>query len=628
MLDFPRWKYLLVALVLLFSAFYALPNLYPQDPSVQITGDKSVSIDAALAGRVQGMLQASHIPFKSVAVEGKNVIVRLPDSDTQIKAEDLLRPALGEISSSYTVALNLASTVPHWLTVIGGKPMTLGLDLQGGVHFLMQVDQAAVREKRENSYAEEVRTALRDKQVRFVDVSRSAGGVTVQLKNGDDRTTALNVLSRELPKLKFTEGEDGVSLSGAVSPEELKSIADSAIEQNVTTLRNRINGLGVAEPIIQRQGSDRIVVQLPGVQDTAKAKEVLGGTSTLEARAVIEGNAIEALRSGNVPPEARIYYQREVGPDGKHLPIMLSKRVIVTGDQLESATPGFDQQSGHPKVDIKLDSSGGKRMFEFTLDNVGKRMAWVFIERRPSTHMVDGKEVRSVEITQEVLNAATIQGVFGKEFQTTGLAPDEAAQLATQLKAGALAAPVDIVEERVIGPSLGRENIEAGRKAVMLGFLLVCALMIFYYRMFGVISVTALLVNLILLIALLSVFSATMTMPGIAGIVLTLGMSIDGNVLICERIREELRLGNSPVSSIKTGYERAWTVILDANVAKIIAAIALFSFGSGPVRGFAAVLFLGVLTSVFTSVTVSRALATLVYGHHRKVKRVSVGGGF
>jgi preprotein translocase subunit SecD len=628
MLEFPRWKYILVALVLLFSAFYALPNLYPQDPAVQIAGDKSVTIDSALASRVQGMLQASHIPFKKVAVEGSNVIVRVADTDTQIKAETMLSGGLGNVSKGYTVALNLAPTVPSWLVKIGGKPMTLGLDLQGGVHFLMQVDQASVREKRENQYADEARAALRDKQIRFTDISRSADGVIIQLKNTADKAAALSVLSQDLPKLKFTEAEDGLSLHGAVSAEELKKIADNAIEQNVNTLRNRINGMGVAEPVIQRQGSDRIVVQLPGVQDTAKAKDALGGTSTLEYRAVIDGNALEAARTGNVPPEARIYYMRELGPGGQRIPILLSKRVIVSGDQLVDATPGFDQQSGRPDVSIKLDSAGGKRMFDHTLENVGKRMAVVFIERKPTTHTVDGKEVRSVEITQDVLNAATIQGVFGKDFHTTGLDPDEASKLAEQLKAGALAAPVDIVEERVIGPSLGRDNIEAGRKAVTLGFLLVCALMIFYYRGFGMISVAALLINLILLIACLSVLGATMTMPGIAGIVLTLGMSIDGNVLICERIREELRLGNSPISSIKTGYERAWTVILDANVAKVISALALFSFGSGPVRGFALVLLFGVVTSVFTSVTVSRALSTLVYGHGRKVKRISVGGGF
>ena len=628
MLEFPRWKYILVALVLLFSAFYALPDLYTQDPAVQITAGKGVVIDDALATRVKGLLQAGHVPYKQVAIEGTSLMVRLTDTDIQTRAEELLRPALGEVSNSYTVALNLASTVPHWLTAIGGKPMTLGLDLQGGVHFLMQVDQASVREKRENQYADEVRASLRDKQIRFTDVARSGDGVSIQLKNTADKTAALNLLSRELPKLKFTEGSDGLSLHGAVTAEELKSIADAAIEQNVSTLRNRINGLGVAEPVIQRQGADRIVVQLPGVQDTAEAKRKLSATATLEYRAVVDGNPIEAARTGIVPPDARIYYMRELGPGGQRVPILLSKRVIVSGDQLVDATPGFDQQSGRPKVDIKLDSAGGKHMFDFTLENVGKRMAVVFIERKPATRIVDGKEVRSVEITQDVLNAATVQGVFGKDFQTTGLEPAEANDLAQQLKAGALAAPVDIVEERVIGPSLGRDNIEAGRKAVTLGFLLVCALMIFYYRGFGVISVAALLINLILLIACLSVLGATMTMPGIAGIVLTLGMSIDGNVLICERIREELRLGNSPISSIKTGYERAWTVILDANVAKVISALALFSFGSGPVRGFALVLLFGVITSVFTSVTVSRALATLVYGHNRKVKRISVGGGF
>ncbi len=627
MLEFSRWKYALVALILLFAATYAMPNFYSQDSAVQVSANRGFTVDAALVGRVSALLKQHAIPYKNVDLEGSSLMVRLRDGEAQLKAADLVRPELGD---GYTVALNLASTVPSWLTAIGAKPMTLGLDLQGGVHFLMEVDQNAARTKREDAYADEIRAILREAKIRYGDVSRSGDGVLVRLNTASERPKALTLLARGLPKLVFTEIEDGngQSLRGTVTPEEIKAIADGAIEQNVTTLRNRINSLGVAEPIIQRQGSQRIVVQLPGVQDTVAAKNALGATATLEYRAVVEGDALGAMNGGPVPPGARLYFRRAQTPGGPRIPVLLSKRTIVTGDQLVDATPGFDQQSGQPDVSVKLDSIGGKRMFEHTLDNVGKPMAIVYIERRPQTKIVDGKEVRSSIETQEVISVATINGVFGRDFQTTGLDPAEAEQLAKQLKSGALAAPVDIVEERVIGPSLGRDNIEAGRKAVEIGFLLVCALMIVYYRVFGVISVLSLFFNLLLLSACLSVLGATMTMPGIAGIVLTLGMAIDGNVLICERIREELRLGNSPVSSIKTGYERAWTVILDSNVAKIIAALALFSFGSGPVRGFALVLLFGVATSMYTSVTVSRAMATLVYGHGRKTKRISVGGGF
>ncbi len=627
MLEFSRWKYTLVALILLFAATYALPNLFPQDAAVQVSANRGHTVDQALVGQVTALLKQHSIAYKLVDVEGTSLMVRLRDPETQIKAADLVRPTLGD---GYTVALNLASTVPSWLSAIGGKPMTLGLDLQGGVHFLMEVDQAAARTKREDAYADEIRAILRDDKIRYGDVSRSGDGIIVRLNEAGDRPKAMTLLGRGLPKLVFAEIEDGEgkSLRGSVTPEEIKAIADGAIEQNVTTLRNRINSLGVAEPIIQRQGSQRIVVQLPGVQDTVAAKNALGATATLEYRAVVDGDALGAMKGGPVPPGARLYFRRPITPGGPKIPVLLSKRTIVTGDQLVDATPGFDQQSGQPDVSVKLDSIGGKRMFQHTLDNVGKPMAIVYIERRPQTRIVDGKEVRSSIETQEVISVATINGVFGRDFQTTGLDPAEAEQLAKQLKSGALAAPVDIVEERVIGPSLGRDNIEAGRKAVEIGFLMVCVLMIFYYRVFGVISVLSLFFNLLLLTACLSVLGATMTMPGIAGIVLTLGMAIDGNVLICERIREELRLGNSPVSSIKTGYERAWTVILDSNVAKIIAAVALFSFGSGPVRGFALVLLFGVATSMYTSVTVSRAMATLVYGHGRKTKSISVGGGF
>lgn len=625
MLDFPKWKYALVFLILSFSVLYFLPNLFPQEPAVQVSANRGGSIDASLQERVSTLLKANGVNAKSVAIEKSNLLIRLADADEQIKVSDLVRPELG---GGYTVALNLANTVPDWLVKIGAKPMTLGLDLQGGVHFLMQVDQKSALDKRENAYADEIRGDLRDNKFSSYDVTRSIDGISIAFKTEKEKQRAQSLLSVDYPRLVFADApnSNGLVLRGKVTEAELKAISDGAIEQNVTTLRNRINSLGVSEPIIQRQGADRIVVQLPGLQDTTAAKNTLGATATLEYRAQLgdDQQARTALDTGIVPPEARLYFWRSASPNEPRRPILLSRRVIVSGDQLVDATPGLDSQTGQPMVSIKLNGAGGKRMLNHTLDNVGKPMAIVYIERRPMTRIVDGKEVRSAEIIEEVINSARINGVFGKDFQTTGLDPKEADSLAKQLKAGALAAPVDIVEERVIGPSLGQKNIAAGKQAIIYGFIAVVLLMIIYYKLAGVIAVIALFFNLVLLTALLSVLGATMTMPGIAGIVLTLGMAIDGNVLIIERIREELRAGNTSIASIKAGFERAWTVILDSNVAKIIAGISLFSFGSGPVRGFAVVLIFGVLTSMFTSVTLTRALTTLVYGHGRKVTKVSV----
>lgn len=628
MLDFPRWKYALVALVLLFAVFYSLPNIYPQDAAIQVSANRGASIDAALVERVRGVLEARQLSPKSFEQqEGQgatpaSVLVRLPSPEEQLIAADLVRAELGD---RYTVALNLAPTVPAWLQAIRARSMTLGLDLQGGVHFLMEIDQNAAVEKRENGFADDIRVLLREKNLQYTRVDRTPNGIVVQLRRAEDRDAAATEIAGRVTDLQLTEGTEPTQLIGRMREEVLNQILADALEQNVGTLRNRINELGVAEPVITRQGNTRIVVQLPGVQDTAQAKRILGSTATLEYRAQVDGNAQEARDGGRVPPEAKLYYTRELGPDGRPLPVLLNKRVITSGDQLVNAVSQLDPQSGTPAVSVTLNAVGGQRMLEFTRENVGRGMGVVFIERRPETRIVNGEEVRSVRITEEVISLANIQGVFSNQFQTTGLnSPEEAAQLALLLRAGSLAAPVDIVEERVVGPSLGAENIEAGARAVVLGFLMVCALMIVYYKGFGLISVFALFMNLLLLAAVLSVAGATLTMPGIAGIVLTLGMAIDGNVLIIERIREELRAGNTPVNSIVAGYERAWTVILDSNVTKLIAAVALFSFGSGPVRGFAAVLFFGVLTSMFTSVTVSRALATLFYGHGRKVRSVSV----
>jgi preprotein translocase subunit SecD len=628
MLDFPRWKYALVLFVLLFAVFYALPNIYPQDAAIQVSANRGNTVDAELAERVRGVLEANDLQAKGIAEQpaaqgsGKTLLVRMSGPEQQLTASDLIRRELGD---GFTVALNLAPTTPDWLRAIGAKAMTLGLDLQGGVHFLMEIDQAAALEKRESGFADDIRLLLRDANIVYTRVDRTANGIVVALRNAEEREAARAAIARQVTEMIVDEGSEPNQLIGRLRPEVLNQILADALEQNVGTLRNRINELGVAEPIITRQGNSRIVVQLPGVQDTAQAKRILGSTATLEYRAQVDGNALEAVQSGRIPPEAKVYYMRETGPGGERIPVLLNKRVIASGDQLVHASSMIDPDSGTPAVSVRLNAAGGQRMLEFTRDNVGRGMGVVFIERRLETRVVDGKEVRNVRVTEEVISLANIQGVFSNQFQTTGLgSTEEAAQLALMLRAGSLAAPVDIVEERVVGPSLGAENIKAGANAVMLGFAMVCALMIVYYKLAGVIGVVALFINLLLLTAVLSVVGATLTMPGIAGIVLTLGMAIDGNVLIIERIREEVRNGNTPVNSILSGYERAWSVILDSNITKLIAAIALFSFGSGPVRGFAAVLFFGVLTSMFTSVTVSRAFTTLIYGHGRKVRSVSV----
>ncbi|MBS7456189.1 protein translocase subunit SecD [Coralloluteibacterium stylophorae] len=623
MLEFARWRYALVAIVIALSVFYAIPNLFPQDPAVQITAARGAPVSEAMVPRVRGALEEAGIGFESVAMEEGALLVRVGDLDGQARAAELLRSELG---SDYSVALNLANTVPDWLDAIGAGPMPLGLDLQGGVHFLMEVDVDAGRERQLEAFAGNVRNALRDAGVEGAAVSHSGDTIAVRLQSEDARDAARSAIQSGLQQLQVTNAGDS-ALEVTIRPDELQQILDGAIQQNIATLGNRINELGVAEPLIQRQGANRIVVQLPGVQDTAAAKRILGATATLEYRAVAgsDADAQAAAAGGRVPPGAELFYRRGLEPGQRGAPVLLSRRVIASGDQLVSATSITDPQSGTPAVSVRLDSVGGDAMQAFTRENVGNGMGVVLTERIPEVRMVDGEEVRSTRVNEEVISVATIQGVFGSQFQTTGLdSPDEAANLALLLRAGSLAAPVDIVEERVIGPSLGQENIEAGARALLIGFVALCVLMVVYYRLFGLISVTALLVNLLLLTAVLSLMGATLTMPGIAGIVLTLGMAIDGNVLILERIRDELRVGNTPANSIRAGYERAWTVIFDSNVTKLISAIALIAMAVGAVRGFAVVLLVGTLTSVFTSVTVSRAIATLVYGHGRKLKSVSV----
>ena len=621
MLTYARWKYFVILIVLVLSALYALPNIYPQDPSVQVTANRGAKIDQALRARIADTLGKAGISPKAIEVDDRkgNLLVRLGNPDQQVKAADALRDPLG---NDYVVALNLASTVPDWLEKLGAKPMLLGLDLQGGVHFLMQVDQKAALDKRLEATAEDLRVVLRDGHIRYESVERRANNTIVAtLTNAADATKAREQIASSQPNLLVDV--QGNTVSTQVPEAELQRMAVEAIEQNVGTLRNRINALGVAEPIIQRQGSDRIVVQLPGVQDTAQAKRILGATATLEYRAVVEGNAYDAVASGVVPPEARVYYRKELGPDGKPMPILLNKRVIASGDQLVGATSGMDPQTGSPSVSVRLNAVGGQRMFDFTSENVGKPMAVVYIERVPEVRVVDGKEVRSTKINEEVISVANINGVFGKDFQTTGLdSSKEAADLSLLLRSGSLAAPMDFVDERTVGPSLGRENVERGLTAVTYSFAFALIFFLFYYRMFGVITCMALLLNMLMLVAVMSLFGATLTLPGLAGIALTVGMSVDANVLINERIREELRAGVPPQAAIGTGYEKASGTIADANMTAILAGIALFAFGSGPVKGFAVSMLVGILTSLYTAVGVSRALATLFYGGRRKLKSI------
>ncbi|KIQ25866.1 MULTISPECIES: protein translocase subunit SecD [Xanthomonas] len=614
MLEFPRWKYFLILVVLAVSALYALPNVYQKDPSVQITASRGAQLDDALRSRIDADLKSAGITPKAVTREGDSLMVRLPTLQAQTRANDVLRQQLGE---NYTVALNLASTVPDWLAKLGGRPMVLGLDLVGGVHFAMQVDQKAALEKRLEGFAEDIRTTLRDGRIAYRSVERRGdNSIQVSLGEGASADAARTALAKSQPTLTYDVS--GQTISVKVPEAELKQIASGAIEQNLTTLRNRVNALGVSEPTIQRQGEDRIVVELPGLQDTAEAKRLIGATASLEFRAVVEGNAEDAVRSGTIPPEAKVYRVRDSGA-----PVLLNKRALVTGDQMVSASVSTDQ-NGMPAVAVTLNNVAGQRMLDYTSANVGKLMSVVYIERIPTVTMVDGKEVRSVRVKEEALSPTRIAGVFGKNFQTTGLEKVEAENLAKLLKSGSLAAPMDFVEEYVIGPSLGAENVERGVTAVIYSFLFTLVFFTIYYRVFGAITSVALLFNLLIVVAVMSLFGATMTLPGFAGLALSVGLSVDANVLINERIREELRLGVPAKSAIAAGYEKAGGTILDANLTGLIVAVALYAFGTGPLRGFALTMMIGIFASMFTAITVSRALAVLIYGRRKKLKSVAI----
>ena len=631
MLEYSRWKYVAILIVVLLSAIYALPNIYPQDPSVQISAGRGATVDAALEQRVSQTLAKAGLKAKLIEKQGDNLLVRTADSDTQSKVADLLGDTLG---NRYVVAMNLASNVPDWLTAIGAKPMALGLDLQGGVHFLMEVDKKAAIDKRFEAYLSDIRSALRDAGIGYAADRDGDSGMRITLAPNSDFKKADALIRKNLSAAAADTGAlvatnafafetVGNVIRIQVSDEMIRQMTLNAIEQNLGTLRNRINALGVAEPILQRQGADRIVVQLPGVQDTAKAKRTLGATATLEYRGVYDGNAFDARETGNVPPGARLYERRELGADGKPMPVLLNKRIIVAGEDMIDARTSVDQ-NGQPAVTVSLNTAGGNRMLQFTSENVNKPMAVVFIERIPQVRIIDGKEVKTFQTKEEVISIANINEPFGKQFQTSGLERKEADDLSRLLKAGALAAPMDFVEERTVGPSLGKQNVERGLKAVSFSFVFALVFFLFYYRMFGIVTCLALLLNLLMVFALMSVFGATMSLPGLAGIALTVGMSVDANVLINERIREELRAGLPPQTAIAEGYNRASGTILDANITAFLAGLAMFAFGTGPLKGFGVTTMLGIATSAYTAVSVSRGIATLIYGRRRKLQSVAI----
>ncbi len=608
--QYPAWKYTLILFILAMGAIYALPNLYGEDPALQITSARGFQLPLELEAEIDNVLTDNSVSYKAREQVGNKILYRFNDANDQIKAADALRESLGE---QYVVALNLAHATPGFLRAIGGKPMTLGLDLQGGVHFLMQVDMDTARSQQQDRFVDDIRAALRDDRIRYISVRREGNGLVLVLRSAEDRDKAMNILRRNqsLQGLDLEElpPAETFVIRARVQEQQLLELQQTALRQNITTLRNRVNELGVAEPVIQQQGADRVVVQLPGVQDTVEAKKIIGATATLEYRAVDEQNdAFTASQTGRIPPESRLY------TDQQGAPVLLKKRLIVSGDQLIGASGGFDQQNGQPKVDVTLDGVGAGRMLDFTRDNVGNRMAVVYIEQKPGGGKVE-----------EVISVAVVREPFGKRFQTTGLGSiGEATQLALLLRAGALAAPMEIVEERTVGPSLGKDNIDQGFKSVMIGFILVLIFMALYYRVFGLVADLALFANLVLLVSLLSMLGATLTMPGIAGIVLTVGMAVDANVLIFERIREELRNGNTPQASIRAGYEKAFSTIADANVTTLIAAFVLFLFGTGPIKGFAVTLSLGIVTSMFTAIMGTRAVVNLVYGGRKRVGKLAI----
>ncbi len=636
--HYPLWKYLLIAMIISLSAFYALPNIYGEDPALQVAASaRGVEVDNSTLSQVANLLDKEGVRYRNAKLSSTGLLFRFKDKDDQQKAKQLLEKELGD---DYAVALNLATATPEWLLNMNAEPMYLGLDLRGGVYFLMQVDMEAAVIKSVNTFVSDSRTILRKEKIRYLGSKRVDNDVVLRFKTEVLREQGLEILNREMRDLDFKEKEDGKTfiLRGRLSEAKLKELKLFALKQNITTLRKRIDEKfhGLVEPIIQQQGDDRIVIQLPGIQDTAGAKDILGATATLEYRAVDEEHTIEQALSGRVPAGSRIYYTRERHEASRiipSVPVLLKKRVIVTGEHVTNAQAGIDPDSGGAKVSVSLDGYGGKRMGAFTKESVGKRMAVVYLETKQDTvkdelgntlRDEEGRAVVKRHTTEEVISNAVIRGHFSNRFETTGLdSVQEANDLSLLLRAGALAAPVYIIEERTIGPSLGQDNIDKGFRSVIIGFIAILFFMAFWYQKFGMIANLALALNLIIIIAVLSLLQATLTLPGIAGIVLTVGMAVDANVLIFERIREELRNGNSPQNSIHSGYEKALMTIADANITTLIAAFVLFVVGTGPIKGFAVTLSIGIMTSMFTAIMVSRAVVNYLYGGKR-IKELSI----
>jgi preprotein translocase subunit SecD len=615
------WRYVLLFLIIAIGIIYATPNLYGEDPALQIAHRVNL-VDQRELDNIKSLLETEGIEYRSIELDGNNILVRFASEGAQLKAATLIREALYVTDRRYSIALNLAPATPEWLTSLNALPMYLGLDLRGGVHFLMEVDMDSAVEKSLNRAAGELRSFMREEKIRYKAVQASSQKIGIRFTSAETRDAARLLLEDEYRDYEFVESNDdrswfiNISFNASALEEERRS----AIEQNISTLKNRVNELGVAEPVIQRQGDERVVVQLPGVQDTVRAKEILGATATLEFR-LVHGSFADwsaAQASGKAPIGSRLYMQS----DGS--PVLLKRSVIVTGDQIVGAASGIDTQSGSPDVSITMNAKGADRLAKITRDNIGKPMGVVFIEDKFEFRDVDGEKKRFRTTESEVINVATIRDQLSKRFHITGLdSTREARDLALLLRAGALRAPMVIVEERTVGPSLGQENIDRGFLSVVVGFVLVLLFMAFYYKVFGLVANIALTLNLVLMVAILSIFQATLTLPGIAGIVLTVGMAVDANVLIFERIREEIRLGNTPQAAIYAGYEKAFGTIADANITTFIAAIVLFGFGTGPIQGFAVTLMIGIVSSMFTAIFGTRAIINLIYGR-KQVTRLAI----
>ena len=603
---YPLWKYIIIAVAVVVGIVYTVPNFFPEVPAVQVSSSKaSAKIDTALLGTVEDTLKAAGIAYSGSVLDTTGIKVRFADPETQLKAKDALQAKLGD---NYIVALNLLSASPRWLTAIGALPMYLGLDLRGGVHFLLQVDMKAALDKAADRYTTDIRSLLREKKVQYSGIGREGTNVVARFRDDAERNKARVEIDKAFPDLVLREDGSGseLRLVGSLKPETQKRIQDGAVQQNITILRNRVNELGVAEPIVQQQGPDRVVVQLPGVQDTARAKDILGRTATLEIRMVNdEPGALESALGGQVPFGSDLMTERTGAP------VLVRRQVVLTGDRINDAQPGFDQRTNEPAVHVNLDGTGARIFKEVTRENVGKRMAIVLVEKGKA-------EVITAPVIREEIGGGRVQ-ISGR------MNTREANDIALLMRAGALAAPMEIVEERTVGPSLGKENIEKGFNSVKYGFIVLSIFICTYYMLMGVISTISLAVNLLLLVAILSMLQATLTLPGIAAIALTLGMAIDSNVLINERIREELRWGATPHAALNAGYERAFGTILDSNVTTLIAGIALLIFGTGPVRGFAVVHCLGIMTSMFSAVFVSRGIVNLIYGSRKHLAKISIG---